>query len=84
MQNKQDELTSRLGRLYRIRKDEVFGVMEYYHYLLSEPLFVVVWLDTKEQVPMTGAFFNRVQAEEYTKEHRKQLIDKKFEEIILN
>lgn len=63
--------------------DKVFGIMEQHHEFLSEPLYILVWLDTLSQVEMTGAFFCPKQAEEYTKSHREKMIEKEIENILL-
>jgi hypothetical protein len=75
-------------RLWYIRlagrsHDSTFGLMNHYHQLLMDPLWTIVWLDTGDQVSMTGSFFTRDSAIAYIKEHRQQLIDKQFEEILL-
>lgn len=63
--------------------DETFGLMTYDHPAIMAPLWIIVWLDTKEQVPLTGGFFNQSSAENYVKEHHQELIDKQLEKILL-
>jgi hypothetical protein len=48
-----------------------------------EPLYLIVWLDSGEQVLGTGGFFDPIQAENYVKENHQSLIDKQFERDFL-
>ena len=64
--------------------DETFGLMTHDHPSFTDRLWTIVWLDTLEQVSMTGSFFNKDSALNYIRENREQLIDKQFEKIILD
>jgi hypothetical protein len=63
--------------------DEVFGLTAHKHPALMDPLWCIVWLDTGEQVPMTGGFMNDIQAEDYVKQHRDKMINRQIENELL-
>jgi hypothetical protein len=63
--------------------DPTFGLMKAYHPALMEPLYVIVWKDSGEQVLGTGGFVDPISAENYVKENRNKMVDKEFEQKFL-
>lgn len=63
--------------------DEVFGLQALTHAWLSDPLYTVVFLDTGERVPGLGSFQCAIQAEDYVKAYRLQMINRKIEDELL-
>jgi len=63
--------------------DKVFGLVRYQHPAFSEPLYVVVFKDTGEQVMLSGGFVNPIHAENWVKNNRDRIIEENLEKIIL-
>ena len=63
--------------------DPTFGLVSFTHIHLSHRVFAIVWRDTGERVLGIGCFVDPTHAEDYVKKHRKELIDKEFEQILL-
>jgi len=63
--------------------DPVFGIIAYRHYQLMEPLYVIVWKNTGEQVIGTGGFENPISAENYVSSNRIALLNEEIENILL-
>lgn len=63
--------------------NQTFGIIAHEVQFLMEPLYIIVWLDSGEQVLGTGGFFDPIQAENYVEENHQSLIDKQFERDFL-
>lgn len=71
----------RIGRSGKF--DKVFGLVAFTHSAFSEPLYKIVWLDSGEQVAMTGVFGYPPQAERFVETHRDELINREMENKLL-
>lgn len=63
--------------------DPEFGLVAIYTEFLIDPLYIVVFKESLEQVPMSGGFARPIQAENWLKENREDIINKDFEQKFL-
>ena len=63
--------------------DDVFGLQALTHPWLTDPLYSIVFLDSGDRVPGLGSFPNPIDAENYVKQHRLKMIDRKIEDELL-
>ena len=63
--------------------DDEFALEALTHPQLMDPLYYIVWLVTGDKVPGLGGFENPIHAEDYVKEHRLKMINRKIEDELL-
>lgn len=70
-------------RFINIGRDQVFCLEEFYHELLSEPLYAIVFKDTGKRIMDIGSFNSRDTAEWWLDSSRQRLIDEELERVLL-
>lgn len=71
------------GHIAKIPHEPAFGIRTKKHPLLIDKLYVIVWVDSGNEVEGIGAFTESDNAVLYVRQNRNAIIDKFFEKNVL-